>query len=77
MFQASSLSDGDFFWLVADSAAESVQYGHRKAVCQAVLAAAPNLRAEAFANFTVNFFYAVLVFMHHRQSYVCGLIDDD
>jgi hypothetical protein len=59
-FQASALSDGDFFWLVADAAAESVQYGHRKALCSAVLAAPANLRAEAFANFTVSFFYGVM-----------------
>eukprot|EP00475_Leptophrys_vorax_P004879 TRINITY_DN1291_c0_g1_i1.p1 TRINITY_DN1291_c0_g1~~TRINITY_DN1291_c0_g1_i1.p1 ORF type:complete len:396 (+),score=104.95 TRINITY_DN1291_c0_g1_i1:111-1298(+) len=65
-FQAQNLSDHDFLYLIADSGAEAVQYGHRLELCNQMVAAATDPDVDStsigkqFANFTVNFFYPVL-----------------
>eukprot|EP01138_Halocafeteria_seosinensis_P011804 gb/GECG01012064.1/.p1 GENE.gb/GECG01012064.1/~~gb/GECG01012064.1/.p1 ORF type:complete len:483 (+),score=41.85 gb/GECG01012064.1/:1-1449(+) len=59
-FDASFLEDNDFYLLVADSAAEAVQYGHTKVVCSAVTPPykAGNDPLPAFISFTNDFFFA-------------------
>lgn len=61
-FGASALSDGDFFFLMADAAAEGMQYAHRDVVCNAVtppyLARQPVL--PSYVQYVNSFFYAVM-----------------
>lgn len=52
-FNAEALSDGDFFYFIADSVAEGIQYGHREVVCEHFANQAP---LEALVNYTNNFF---------------------
>jgi len=63
------MDDGDFMFLMADSAAEGVQYGHRKILCDSVVPTYTRyLQGQAteedlvavFANYTINFFYSVM-----------------
>jgi len=61
-FKAADLRDGDFFYLMADAAAESVQYGHHEAVCNALV---PVARAKgdlfsAYVSFVTSFFYGTM-----------------
>eukprot|EP01114_Cavostelium_apophysatum_P017381 TRINITY_DN5154_c0_g1_i1.p1 TRINITY_DN5154_c0_g1~~TRINITY_DN5154_c0_g1_i1.p1 ORF type:complete len:477 (-),score=52.80 TRINITY_DN5154_c0_g1_i1:62-1492(-) len=60
-FQADGFSDGDFFWLVADIAAESVQYGFQDLVCNSLNGLSGNQLYEAYLNFSTDFFYPVFL----------------
>lgn len=56
MFKApDDMLEGDFFFLMADAAAESVQYGFQLGMCESLLAGTDLL--STYANFTNNFFY--------------------
>jgi len=61
LFQADNFEDGDFFYLTADAAAESVQYGFQDQLCGALQDASNKSQTllEAFANYTTQFFYTV------------------
>jgi pimeloyl-ACP methyl ester carboxylesterase len=66
-FNAEELSDHDFLYLVADSGAEAVQYGHRLELCDQMINATQHANindtdsiGKQFANFTVNFWYPVM-----------------
>lgn len=54
-FGAENLLDGDFFYLLADAAAEAIQYGHVHVVCDAIMGQTDPL--TAFINYTQTFFY--------------------
>lgn len=61
-FDATELDDGDFYFLAADAAAESVQYGHHTVLCDAVVP--PYQKGEsalsAYASFVKSFFYQTM-----------------
>jgi len=61
MFLAEGFSDGDFFWLVADIAAESVQYGYQDLLCNSISGIPDNQLFNAYLNFSLNFFYPVFL----------------
>lgn len=62
LFDASELSDGDFYYLIADAVGEGVQYGHREEACNQMVDALNNQRdlAVQLANYTTQFFYAAM-----------------
>lgn len=55
---AAALSDDDFLWFIADTGAESAQYGHRDLLCSSVGNA--NDPLPGFINYTVSFFVNTL-----------------
>jgi pimeloyl-ACP methyl ester carboxylesterase len=61
-FGAQDLLDDDFLYLVADSAAEGIQYGHREELCNQMIAAVREGQslADQLANYTTKFFYPVM-----------------
>lgn len=58
-FDAAYMSDGDFYYMIADAAATTVQYGYQDTVCgQYMLPATdPSTYWITFANFTKEFWY--------------------
>ena len=58
-FDAGYMSDGDFYYMIADAAATTVQYGYQDTVCgQYMLQATdPSTYWLTFANFTKEFWY--------------------
>jgi len=44
----------DFFYLLADSAAMAVQYGHKESICKAMVPATATEKMAVFANFTAS-----------------------
>jgi len=48
------LPASDFFYMLADSAAMGVQYGHKKILCDAMKSATPTNIVETFANVTTK-----------------------
>jgi hypothetical protein len=61
-FNASQLSDGDFWFFVADAGAEGIQYGHKYVLCDAVTAAwqAGEDPLPAYVNYTLNYWETVM-----------------
>lgn len=62
LFEAQNISDHDFWFYIADSAVEAIQYGHRHELCDQMLLAKSqgNSLAKQFANYTVNYFSKVM-----------------
>ena len=61
-FKASYFEDdGDFYYMIADSAATSVQYGYQNILCGEYMLQQPSsdLYWQTFANFTTEFWYPV------------------
>jgi len=61
LFQAYNFTDGDFYWLVADIAAESVQYGYQTLLCNSVMGVPDDGLVTAYVNFSINFYYPVFI----------------
>lgn len=59
---ATQLNAGDFFYMVADAAAEAIQYGHRDVLCNAVTPPfiAGHSALPAFVQFVTSFFFGVM-----------------
>ncbi|CEG41867.1 serine protease family [Plasmopara halstedii] len=58
LFGAQSLADADFFYMIADAAAMSVQYGHKDVVCDSMVGAFErnDSLVDAFASFTIEMY---------------------
>jgi hypothetical protein len=61
-FEASNITDSDFWFLLADSGAEAIQYAHKDELCGQMISALDEKRslADQFANWTVEYFYKVM-----------------
>jgi hypothetical protein len=63
-FNSESLSDHDFWYLVADAGAEGVQYGHRELLCEQMMDGngdSDNLSiVRRFANYTTEYWQNVM-----------------
>jgi pimeloyl-ACP methyl ester carboxylesterase len=62
LFGAQSLLDGDFFYLVADAAAEAVQYAHKDELCSYVVEPFVNKTAvlPSYLKYVNDVFYAAM-----------------
>jgi pimeloyl-ACP methyl ester carboxylesterase len=62
MFGAPGLVDGDFAYMMSDSAAMAVQYGYAEQLCDPLTQASRNGRdvLQTFADYTKNFFFPTL-----------------
>jgi len=60
-FYAEGFNDPDFYWLTADIAAESVQYGYQELLCNMINGLSGEQLFAAYLNFSTSFYYPVFL----------------
>jgi hypothetical protein len=61
-------SPGDFFYMMADSAAMASQYGHKQVLCQAMALANPSTLSLFVFGFVFYFFFLIFFLFVTRNS---------